>query len=320
MRLIKKGGRGIYAALAALSICGLAGCTSASDPGVAEVAKMDNAGVSADEIIKETTMAEPTPAQPEQEYSLEETEFYRDGMKIYGRLYIPAGEGPFPVAIMGHGLGQNLGHMDVYAKDFAKEGIAAYTFDFIGGGNSIRSDGKMTEMSVLTEAADFNVVFDGIRSLDVIDQDNVFVMGGSQGGLVATYIAGTRPEEVKGLIALYPAYILQDDARERTKDGTQFYDTFNLLGMTLSRQYDEDMLSFDIYEVMKNYEGEVLLLHGTKDALVPMADSERAAETFSSAELVVIEGGGHGFIGAAQVEASQCAIEFIKKVAGWDAM
>jgi hypothetical protein len=315
MHLTKGIRKNIFAAVTALSLCGLAGCTSASDPGVAEVAKMDNAGVSADDIIEETTMAEPTPTQPEQEYSLEEMEFYRDGMKIYGRLYIPAGEGPFPVAIMGHGLGQNLALMDVYAKDFVKEGIAAYTFDFIGGGNTVRSDGKMTEMSVLTEAADFNVVFDGIRSLDVIDQDNVFVMGGSQGGFVATYIAGTRPEEVKGLIALYPAYILQENARERTKDGTQFYDTFNLLGMTLGRQYDEDLLSFDIYEVMKNYEGEVLLLQGTKDALVPTADSERAAETFSSAELVMIEGGGHGFIGNAQIEASQCAIEFIKKVA-----
>ena len=36
----------------------------------------------------------------------------------------------------------------------------AYVFDFNGGGLGSRSDGKMTEMSVLTEAADLEVVLD----------------------------------------------------------------------------------------------------------------------------------------------------------------
>ncbi|MDD6222071.1 MAG: alpha/beta hydrolase [Lachnospiraceae bacterium] len=130
-------------------------------------------------------------------------------------------------------------HKDVadYAQAFADSGIAAYIFDFIGGGTQIKSDGKMTEMSVLTEAADFNVVFDGIRELSCIDKPRLFVGGASQGGFVATYIAAKRNPDISGLIALYPAYVLQDDARKRTSDGKDIPETVHIMGRTVGRKY-----------------------------------------------------------------------------------
>ena len=148
---------------------------------------------------------------------MQELEFIRDGKKIYGRLYLPKGDGPFPAVIMGHGFGANLSVMEGYAKSFAENGIAAYAFDFIGGGHDIKSDGEMTEMSVLTEAADMDTVLDGILTLDSIDKNNIFAMGGSQGGFVATYIAGTRPDDIKGLIAL----VCQTDNHRRSR--TRFW-------------------------------------------------------------------------------------------------
>lgn len=249
-------------------------------------------------------------------YKMQELEFLRDGKKIYGRIYLPEGDGPFPVAIMGHGFGANLSMMEGYAKSFAENGIAAYAFDFIGGGHDIKSDGKMTEMSVLTEAADMDTVLDGILALDIIDKNNIFAMGGSQGGFVATYIAGTRPEDIKGLIALYPAYVLQDDARKRTGNGTEFFDTFSVMGNTISRLYDEDALSFDIYDIMKNFKGNALLIHGTADQIVPYSYSERAVDTLPSARLITIEGAGHGFGGKDDEYATRCAIDFVKEEAG----
>ena len=249
-------------------------------------------------------------------YKMQELGFIRDGKKIYGRIYLPEGDGPFPATIMGHGFGANLSMMEGYAKSFAENGIAAYVFDFIGGGHDIKSDGKMTEMSVLTEAADMNTVLDGILALDIIDKNNIFAMGGSQGGFVATYIAGTRPEDIKGLIALYPAYVLQDDARKRTGNGTEFFDTFSVMGNTISRLYDEDALSFDIYDIMKNFKGNALLIHGTADQIVPYSYSERAVDTLPSARLITIEGAGHGFGGKDDEYATRCAIDFVKEEAG----
>ena len=307
-------------------LCLMSGCKNSVEGGGTGIPE-----ASADTAVQEDTKEEDIEEQQKKEtakesgqamnygeYTVQELEFTRDGMKIYGRLYLPAGEGPFPIAVMGHGFGANLSMMEGYAISFARNGIAAYAFDFIGGGHGIKSDGKMTEMSVLTEAADMNAVLDGIRLLDLVDKNNIFAMGGSQGGFVATYIAGTRPDDIKGLIALYPAYVLQDDSRKRTKDGTEFIDTFSVMGSTISRLYDEDALSFDIYDVMKGFKGDALLIHGTADPVVPYSYSERAVETLPSAKLITINGAGHGFGGKDDVYATQCAIDFIKEEAGME--
>ena len=244
----------------------------------------------------------------------EETEmtFTRDGKTIYGKLYTPRGDGPHPAVILGHQFGANHSTMEGYAKAFAENGIMAYAFDFIGGGHDIKSDGVMEEMSVLTEAADMSTVLDGIRALDNVDKNNIFLMGASQGGFVATYVAGTRPDDVRGLIAFYPAYVIQDDAKKRTDNGTNMKDSFMALGARLGRIYDEDALSFDIYDVMKEFDGSVLIVHGTADGLVPYEYSERAAETFADAELVGIDGADHGFGGADDERATGLAVDFVK--------
>ena len=82
----------------------------------------------------------------ELKYEVKELNFYRDEKKIAGRLYLP--DLPFnPLVIICHGFGGNSVHSRIYAENFAKKGIATYIFDFIGGGEDIESDGKMTEMS-----------------------------------------------------------------------------------------------------------------------------------------------------------------------------
>lgn len=238
--------------------------------------------------------------------------FERDGKKIYGELYLPAGEGPFPAVIMAHGFGGHCAHNRPYAEVFAQNGVAAYIFDFIGGGNDIQSDGKTTEMSVLTEAADMAVVLEGLAAMEQIDSQNIFLAGQSQGGFVASYIAGTQPERVRGLVAIFPAYVLQDDARKRM-EGRELPETEEIMGLLLGRIYAEDAMSFDIYDVIKNYPGPVLLIHGTADQLVPIEYSRRAVEVFPSAELVEIEGAGHGFSGVDEERAIQLSLDFVKK-------
>ena len=264
--------------------------------------------------IRETEDDEMTgSARKQYDVSVTELVFYRDGKRIYGKLYTPNGSGEYPTVIMGHAFGANLSMMEGYAEAFAKSGISAYAFDFIGGGQNIRSDGIMEEMSVLTEAADMSVVLDGISELDTVDKNNIFLMGASQGGFVATYVAATRPDDVRGLIAFYPAYVLQDDSKKRTKNGTEMKETFTALGATLSRLYDEDAMSFDIYDVMKGYGGKALILHGTADTLVPVEYSERAVNTMPDATLVKIKGAGHGFGGSDDRYASDLAVSFVKQ-------
>lgn len=243
----------------------------------------------------------------------EEVCFYRDGMKIYGKLNLPEKNGPFPLVIMEHGFGGNHADMKNYAMKFSESGFAVYAFDFIGGGVESRSDGKMTEMTVLTEAADLNTVIDGLKERELFDPDNIFLLGGSQGGFVATYVAAQRPRDIRALVVLYPAYVLQDDAWRRTPDPENIPETINVMGLTIGRIYNADAMSFDIYDHMKKYPGNVLIIHGTGDLIVPLCYSERAAETFPCAQLETIEGGGHGFTGKDEILSADLALRFICK-------
>ena len=247
-------------------------------------------------------------------YSVQELTLERDGMKIWGELYLPESEEPLPLVILCHGFGGNHEHMSAYAKAFAGSGFAVYSFDFIGGGYGSKSDGTMKEMSVLTEAADLSAVLDRMREQPGIDPDSIFLMGGSQGGFVCSYVAGVRPDDVAGLVCLYPAYVLQDNAWKQTPDPDNIPETIRLMGIALGGIYNRDAMSFDIYDIIRNYPGKVLIIHGTVDSIAPISYSERAAEVFPDAELIRYEGASHGFRGKDEINSENQAIEFVRGI------
>ena len=248
------------------------------------------------------------------QWSKKEVEFSCDGKKIAGVLYLPESETPVPAVILSHGFGGNYtGFEGGYCRAMADHGIAACAFDFCGGGRKSKSDGKTTEMSVLTEAADLDAVLDAVAKIPEIDAQNIFLLGESQGGFVSSYVAAKRPDDVRGLIAVYPAYVIQDDARKRAPDLDAAPETMEVMGMTLGKIYNVDALSFDIYELLPNFKRKVLILHGTADKLVPISYSERAVTTFPDASLVKFDGAGHGFWGPDLFRAITLALEFVKE-------
>ena len=153
----------------------------------------------------------------------------------------------------------------------------------------------MLNTSVLTEAATLDTVIDQIKALDYVDPEQVFLLGESQGGFVSAYVAARR-EDIQALVLYYPAFVLQDDAKERNPDwdepGNVFQDDPSF---GVSAIYARDALSFDIYEVIANYHRDVLIVHGDRDTVVPLIYSERAVSVYDHAELKVVEGAGHGF-------------------------
>ena len=239
-------------------------------------------------------------------------EFKRGGKKIYGEIYRPVGDGPFPGIVIAHGFNANCGYARDFAQELAKNGVVAYIFDFTGGGNNVKSDGNMTEMSMLTEAADFNVVFNGIRSLSYVDEKRMFVMGESMGGFVATYIAGTRPNDVKGLINFCPAYSLSGEGYEMLLKFNLIPDVIPFLGAVVGRKFIQDLVGLDIYKVMANYKGKTVIAHGTGDYVVPISYSEKAVKVMSNAKLVRISGEQHSLIGNSQARAA--ALNLIKEL------
>ena len=133
------------------------------------------------------------------DYQEREVTFTREGKKIYGKLFMPDVDGKPPLVIICHGFaGNHEGVLD-YAAVFAREGIAAYAFDFIVGGPDIKSDGIMLDMTVLTEARDLDVIIDGF--IDQWDSVIMCYLPGSEGGnAIADVLTGDA--EFKGTLPM----------------------------------------------------------------------------------------------------------------------
>ena len=248
-------------------------------------------------------------------FTKEEKTFYReDNKKICGELYIPNNSyDEFPLVVLSHGFGGSMSSTSGLAQTICKQGFATFAYDFIGGGMGIKSDGQMTEMSVLTEVNDLNTVLDELLEDERINKDNVFLLGQSQGGFVSTYVAGTR-DDIKGLIDYYPAFCIRDDAEKAYPNPNDVPDTYSVLGFaTVGRIYYMDAVSFDIYEIMEDITCNTLLMHGTTDNVVPIFYSERASTTIPNCEYIVYEGQGHGFSGAAEKDSETRTINFLKE-------
>ncbi len=249
------------------------------------------------------------------DYKVRQMNVFRNGKKIYGELYLPEVEN-CPIVVISHGLnGTHEGSLDI-ADTFAENGIASYIFDYCGGANINMSDGKTTDMSVLTEARDLSVIIDEVKKIPQIDPNKLFLLGKSQGAYVSTIVACERHGEVAGLIGLYPGYGLYDLVVDEMKKYDEIPSSMDVLSVPLSDRYFKDILSFDIYEKMKRYYGNVLLIHGSEDSIIPLETAEKAAESFPHAKLIVIEGAEHGFHGPERNEVIRLALDFIKKESG----
>lgn len=241
-------------------------------------------------------------------YSAATEELYAEnkGQQIYGLLYRPVGaEGPRPVVIYAHGFGSSYRNGDQYAQALAAQGYLVYCFDFRGGSESSRSEGSNLEMSVFTEQSDLETVIAMMKARSDVDSRNIFLLGASQGGMVSAMTAADNADDIAGAVLLYPAFVLVDDARERFSSIDEVPESYRHLFMTVGRPYFEKLFDYDAYSHIQNYSKDILLIHGDRDGLVPLACSERALEVYPSAELEVIPGAGHGFHG----DAAQRAID-----------
>ena len=254
--------------------------------------------------------------------NITKTKFFcqRDGLTIRGYEYRPQGE-KLPIAIVSHGFMANQMTVKHYAQFLASMGYAAFCFDFNGGSVMMgKSDGKTTDMSVLTEVNDLCSVIEYAKGLEYTDSSNVLLMGCSQGGFVSALTAAKLKDQISKLVLFYPALCIPNDARSGKMMWAKF-DPQNIPEivkcgpMKLGRCYIADVVKMNPLDEIKGYEGNVLIVHGTADKIVNIGYAEQAVETYKSEPYnrcvvyQVIDGGRHMFSKKHDV----IAMEYLKK-------
>ena len=200
-----------------------------------------------------------------------------------------------PIAVLMHGFMANkkLEPLKSIANELESRGIASLRFDFDGHGES---EGRFRDITVLTELDDARHVIDYVRRAGAYD--SIALVGHSQGGVVAGMIAGELGEEVKALVQLAPAAVLKDDALQgvlmgRHYDPSNPPETLTVFFHRVGKGYFLAAQSLPIYEQSSLYQGPVLLIHGTKDKIVPHSYSEKYDQVYSNSQLQLYEGENH---------------------------
>lgn len=228
---------------------------------------------------------------------------------MYGILLMPMDKEPSVLVILAHGFGSSHRGVLDYAEDLAAQGFAAFAFDFCGGGNSSRSEGITTQMSVLTEAADLNAVIDHFA--DDPRFNAICLWGESQGGFVAGLTAARRPHDIDALILFYPAFNIPEIVHSYLPTDDQLPESLRVMGTEVGRVYADDALSVDVWTLLPLYTGPVLIEHGNRDMLVPISIGERAAQIYQNAVLNTLNGQNHGFSGTGRIKAKSDTAAFL---------
>lgn len=234
---------------------------------------------------------------------MEEIIIKRDGLELYGILERAEGE-KTPLIIMTHGIMGDCGYDEnsffsgfyFLAQKFKEAGYSSFRFDFNGNG---KSQGEHEDMTVLSEILDEIKVLQTARDWDFVS--DIYLFGYSQGGVVASMVAGYFREVIKGLILVSPAAVLRQNAIEGNMVGV-FIDPYNvpknitltlMKDFTLGEGYMRTSRTLPIYETAKDYEGPVCLIRGDADDIVPLSAIEGYLDVYQNATFTPVEGADH---------------------------
>ena len=224
-------------------------------------------------------------------------------------------DGKLPVAILLHGLNTDRNWCTDIAWCLADHGIASIRFDFNGHG---LSDGAQEDMTIARETADVLAMLDYVEGLRFTDMDNIFLIGKSLGGVVATLATKSRGDEIRAMCLWYPGFGIAATTHFGFFLGQQYApwdppETLEIAGYTYGKAFLEEAAAIDVTEPMYGYDRPVLIIHGDRDFIAPVVFSFHAANSFPNCRLEVVPGGGHGFQAYQELIALTHTLEFLQR-------
>lgn len=242
----------------------------------------------------------------------------RDQLTLRGTLTLPENKTPNSLVILMHGFTSNRGYTPDHllvqlSQKLVAQHLATLRFDFNGHG---QSDGNFQDMTVVNEIADAEVVLNYARHLPV---QHIYLMGHSQGGVVASMLAGLYPEYIDKVVLMAPAATLKTDAQKGVLQGAT-YDPHHIpdalpisLGdhLQVGGAYLRSAQVLPIYEVAQRYPGPVCLLQGDADQVVSPQAAQHYHQVYQHSTFHILKGADHGFHGASRETVTDLAVQAV---------
>jgi uncharacterized protein len=217
--------------------------------------------------------------------------FTVEGQTVVGTLSLPPGD-PAPVVLLFHGFtgsrdelpvtGTDEGVFSRTARLLREEGIASLRIDFRDSGDS---DGAFEFTTYERQVADGLAALDWLAAQPQVRGDRIALIGWSQGGLVATAVAGRSGTPVA--VALWAAVAdpvptmtgalgTEVMAAGRVAEPDQAVPITLPWGaqIALRRGYFDGMANFSPTAEIAAYGGPLLVAQGSRDDLVPPVAAE----------------------------------------------
>ena len=202
-----------------------------------------------------------------------------------------------PMAIFMHGacMGKNTMPLRALADSLLKNGIAVLSFDFFGHGET---GGDLKDMTVQEWVRNAEAVLDYAGRLSFVS--DLILAGHSQGGLVASLLAGKHPDRIKVMALYAPAAVIEEIGKsgvmpKGTFDPDHIPEELPFFGSIIKGDFYRQARELHTYETAKNYQGPVCILQGTEDELVPVSCAKKYYEIYQDAELHLLKGEDHLF-------------------------
>lgn len=224
-----------------------------------------------------------------------------DGVTLRGWFYpAPAADAPYVVAF--HGNNETIGDAWTQARDgffYATLGFNLITFDYRGTGFS---DGTI---SLARARADALAIVD-LATTRAAGRP-VYVVGWSLGSVFASHVAASRPA-IAGLVLLDPMAAADALPAAITRALHRPVEVADSVRQGLRNA-----------EELRGYRGPLLVVHGTADEVIPIAEGRADVAAAGSADKTFVPVDGKGHVAAIwSLEADQAMAAFFARHPGVD--
>ena len=220
-------------------------------------------------------------------------------------LTLPAKAENAPCLIMCHGTGSSKDEVGNQYADLsallAEKGIASIRFDFAGCGESSDSGINQTFMA---EVKDTEKIYQYLMGREDIDADRIGIIGYSQGSRVMAMFLDNYHDKIKAAVswsgachngigvfsgwfdAFYP------QAKEKGFAAVPMGWRSDLI---VPLDWFKEVKNTNPMDALNKFKGDLLVIAGDADFLVPMPHCEEIAATNQKSQLVIYHDADHSF-------------------------